>query len=107
MATDAHPTTTPARVVVLDARPAGGRDRNGDAVFALDVTVLCDERTPFRSRLAVAVPDGALALVHPGAELPAVLVGEGELAVPVIDLTTAAGDPVPSGGDTTHGEDPR
>ena len=92
MATEIRPPVVPARVVVVDARLEAGRDRRGRPLFALDVTVLTEHRDPFRTRLSVAVPDEALGLVHPGAELPAVLIGEGERAVTELRLDDVVGN---------------
>lgn len=103
MATEASAASVPARVIIVDARPTGGRDGHGRALFALDVTVLAERRQPFRTRLSLPVPDAAIGLVHPGTELPAVLVGEGDLAVPVVDLTAAADAADPPRVGTTQG----
>lgn len=80
---------------MLDARQVGGRDRQGRALFALDLTVLPVDRPPRRARVSVPVPDAALALVYPGAELPARLLGDGDAAVTVLELDRLVLPPAP------------
>jgi len=78
------PVLTAVPVVVIDARPLGDHDAQGHALFAIDLTVLVADGTPWRSRISVAVPAHGIRRLHPGAELAADLVATGGGVVPVI-----------------------
>lgn len=67
---------------MVDARPLGGRDRLGQMMFVIDLTVVPPGGQPVRTRLSVGVPEAWLGQLAPGAEVPVIVtVGDAGMVV--------------------------
>ena len=61
----------PARAIVLDARPLGGADTQGNPLFVVDVTLIAPGVEPTRARISIAAAPQHIRQLHPGSELAA------------------------------------
>lgn len=67
------PRPTPARAIVLDARPLGADDGQGKPLFVVDVTLLAPGTPPARARVSLGAAAHEIRQLHPGSELAAVV----------------------------------
>lgn len=64
-------TGRPVEVVLVQAQPLGMTAPNGDAVYALTLTVIDGAEAPYQTQVGNAVPTTSLPILYPGSRLHA------------------------------------
>lgn len=64
-------TGHPVEVVLVQAQPLGMTAPNGDAVYALTLTVIDGDQTPYQTQVGNGVPASSLPVLYPGSRLHA------------------------------------